>query len=41
MLVRMLDSKGGGFGGSPTSIGERNEGQRRRWALKVGGRGGL
>ena len=29
--------KGGGFGGSPTSIGERNEYQRGRWAPKGDG----
>ena len=29
--------KGGGFGGGPTSLGERNECQRGRWDPKEGG----
>ena len=37
MLARTLGSEGGGFGGGPTSIGESNECQRGRWALKGGG----
>ena len=33
MSVRTLGSEGGGFGRGLTSIGERNECQRGRWAL--------
>ena len=33
MSVKTLGPKGGGFGGSPTSLGERNECQRGRWTL--------
>ena len=32
--IRTLAPKGGRFDGGPTSIGERNECQRGRWALK-------
>ena len=32
MPARTLGPGGGGFGGGPTSIGERNECQRGRWA---------
>ena len=34
MPVKTLAPKGGGFGGGPTSIGERNECQRGHWAPK-------
>ena len=37
MPVRTLGPEGGGFGGDPTSIGERKECQRGRWASKGGG----
>ena len=37
MPIRTLDPEGGGFGGGPISIRERNECQRGRWALKGGG----
>ena len=35
MSVRMLAPKGGGFGGSPISIGGRNKCQRGLWAPNV------
>ena len=34
VLVGTLGPKGGGFGGGPTSIGERKECQRGCWAPK-------
>jgi len=34
MPIRTLGLEGGGFGGGPTLIGERNECQRGRWAPK-------
>ena len=34
VLVRVLGSEGGGFGGGPTSIGEKNECQQGRWASR-------
>ena len=37
MPVRTLGLKGGGFGGGPTSMGERNECQRGCWAREGGG----
>ena len=35
MPARTLGPEGGGLGGGPTSIGERNEGQRGRWGKGV------
>ena len=37
MPIRTLGPEGDGFGGGPTSIVERNECQRGRWAPKEGG----
>ena len=34
MPVKMLGSEGGGFGGGPTSIGERNECRQGRCTPK-------